>query len=891
MNSSDVHPPRWGRQLLVWLHPEETLEEVEGDLDELYAYWYHRAGRTQATLHYLLNVMSVLPPFVRRRPRKAGLKQPFFLLPDMIRSYLTIALRNLWKSRGYAAINVAGLAVAFCICIFLFLTAYQQLTFDSFHRDGDRIFQTYLFKNDPEKSTKSGSMALPLAPALKTDYPELEAVTRVMTGRKSLVEANGKYFDKLICFTDSDFLTIFSFPLLSGNRVSALRELSNVVIGQNMARDIFGTANPVGKRLRIGNDGHQKDYIVSGVIADTPDNSSVRYDALVRIENAPNYQTSKDNWGDGSHAVYLKLPPRVNQLAFEKRLKPFVQTYFRAAITELNQKKAIADPKGDVVALRLQPLADVHFNREISDNKGTPITVIYVLLGMAFFILSIACINFVNLSIARSFKRAREVGVRKALGALKGALFVQIWSESALICGLGFLGGTVLAYGFMSVFNAAFGSNFKMATVLQPGFVVLILVVFVLVTLAAGGYPAWQMAKLNPVAVLKGHTTTKRPGALRNSLIVIQFTLSSLLACCTIIILQQIAYLRQSPLGFDKEQVISIPVGTQVNGRQVLGWLRNELANDPAVLAITGTSVNLGKGKDRVITRTIVGFSYKGRKVSTDILLVDFDYLKTLHIKPIAGRDFSRAYASDSVHRIVITQSMATMLSVKNAVGTLVGDDSDTTGVKDQIIGVVPDFHLYSVADEAKPITMHLSGSEPIHYIFVRVAPHSLSGSMEKLKKAWTEVAPQAEFIGSFLDQNVDAWYQNEEQLAQILSLASGTAILLSCIGLFAIALLVMEQRTKEIGIRKVMGASIPGIVLLLSRDFVKLVLIALCIAIPLGWYGMQLWLANYAYRIAISPWVFVAVGLSAIGIALITVSFQSIRAALLNPVKSLRNE
>ncbi len=809
----------------------------------------------------------------------------------MFRNYLKIALRNLWKSRGYAAVNVTGLAVAFCICIFLFLTVYQHLTFDSFHQDGDRIFQTYLFRNDPERPTKSGSMSLPLAPALKASYPELEGVTRVMTGRKSLVEANEKYFDKLICFTDPDFLSIFSFPLLSGNPKSALRELSNIVISARMAKDVFGTANPVGKRLQIGNDGNQKEYLVSGVIADAPDNSSVRYDALVRIENAPNYQNNKDNWNDGSHAVYLKLSPRVDQAAFEKQLKPFAQTYFQTAITELNQKKATADPQGDVFAIRLQPLADVHFNREISDNKGTPIAVIYVLLGMAFFILSIACINFINLSIARSFKRAREVGVRKALGALKGALFVQIWSESALICGLGFLGGAGLAYGCMSVFNASFGASFKLATVLQPGFVILILTVFGLVTLGAGGYPAWQMTKFNTVAVLKGNITTKRPGSLRNALIVIQFTLSCLLACCTIIAVQQVAHLRQSPLGFDKEQVISIPVGTQVSGRQVLGRLRNKLANDPAVLAITGTSVNLGKGRDRVSTRSTVGFSFNGRKVATDILLVDFDYLKTLHIKLVAGRDFSRAYASDSVHRIVITQSMVKMLGAKNPVGMLVGDDDDTTGVKDQIIGVVPDFHLYSVADEAKPVTMHLSGSEPIHYIFVRMNPQSLAGSMEKLKKAWTEVAPQVEFIGSFLDENVDAWYQNEEQLSQILSLASSTAILLSCIGLFAIALLMIEQRTKEIGIRKVMGASIPGIVILLSRNFIKLVLIALCLAIPVAWLGMQQWLNNYSYRIDISPWVFVMVGLSAILIALITVSFQSVKAALMNPVKSLRSE
>lgn len=809
----------------------------------------------------------------------------------MLRNYVKIALRNLWRSKGYAAINVAGLATAFCICVFLFLTAYLHLTYDSFHQDGDRIFQTYLFANDPDKPTKSGSMPLPLTPALKADYPELEAATRVLVGRKSLVEVNGKYYDKLINFTDADFLTVFSFPLRTGNRDVALRELSSVVISENMARDVFGTANPIGKRLRIGTDGNQKDYIVTGLIADAPNNSSIRYDALVRIENAPNYQTSKAEWGDLSHAVFVKLPPQISQAAFEGRLKPFAKKYFPKSIEELNKKKAKPDQRGDLFAVRLQKLADVHFNRDVSGNRGTPIAVVYVLLGMGFFILLIACINFTNLSIARSFRRAREIGVRKSLGALKSGLFAQIWSESVLLCFIGFLVGSVLAYLLLPAFNAAFGAKLNLVDALQPGFIALIVSLFLLVTLVAGGYPAWRMATFDTVAVLKGKVDLKRPGVLRNSLIVTQFTMSCLLTCCTVIAFQQVDHLRNSPLGFDKEQVISIPVGNHINSRQVLQRLRNRLASDPAVLAVTGTSVNLGKGKDRVSSRSTSGFTYKGRDVSTDILLIDYDYLKTLNIKPIVGRDFDRAYSTDSVNRVIITQSMAKVIGEKDPVGKLLGDDADTSGTKSQIIGVIPDFQLYSVADEKKPITMHISNSEAINYIFVRVNPQGLTTSMDKLEQVWKEVAPQSEFTGSFLDENVDAWYQDEAQLSQIFSLAAGIAVLLSCIGLFAIALLMIEQRTKEIGVRKVLGASVSGIVLLLSRDFIKLVLIALSVAVPLAWFGMQKWLDNYSYRIAISPWVFVGVGLSAILITLVSVSFQTIKAALMNPVKSLRSE
>ncbi|MDQ3289768.1 MAG: ABC transporter permease, partial [Bacteroidota bacterium] len=440
-------------------------------------------------------------------------------------------------------------------------------------------------------------------------------------------------------------------------------------------------------------------------------------------------------------------------------------------------------------------------------------------------------------------------------------------------------------------FNATFDTRLQLAHLHQPGFLALLFGVFVIITFVAGGYPAWLMARFNAVAVLKGKISLKKPGFLRNSLLVSQFVMSCLLACCTIIAMQQVEHLRQKPLGFEKEQVISIPVGTQVNGRQALQLFRNKLTSDPSVLAVTGTSVNLGRGKDRVSSRSTIGLTYKGREISSDMLLVDYDYLKTLKIPLLEGREFNRAYPSDTLDRIIITQSLVEMLGEKQPVGTFIKDDADTTGSKMQVIGVVPDFHLYSAADEKKPIMMHLSHSEPINYIFVRVSPQSLRTSMDKMQKLWREVAPGSEFTGSFLDENINAWYQNEEKLAQICSLASIIAVILSCSGLFAVALLVMAQRTKEIGIRKVLGASITDILFILSKDFVKLVLIALVIAIPLAWFLMHQWLNNYSYRIEISAWVFVGVGLAALALALLTIGFQSIKAAVMNPVKSLKTE
>jgi ABC-type antimicrobial peptide transport system permease subunit len=806
----------------------------------------------------------------------------------MFRNYLKIAFRNLWKSKGYAFLNVAGLAVAFCISAFLFLTAYFQLSFDNFHKDKERIYQTYFFSNDPERAQSSGSMPFPLTPAMKSEFPEIERIARVVNG-SDVLEYKGKYFDKQVMFTDPDFLKIFTFPLVKGSVETALQDLSSIIISENMAKAIFGKEDPMGKSLQVGLDANRKEYVVTGVLKDFPDNSSIKFDAFVRTENDGGYKQSKEQWDAHSHRVYLKLTPNADQMAFEKRLKPFVQKYFSESITSLKKKGAKPDEKGDIFALRIQKLDDLHFDSKISGGGTAPIALVYALMGIGFFILLIACINFINLNVARSFIRAREVGVRKSLGALKNQLFVQIWGEAAVICFFGFLTGVILAILLLPSFNATFQSKLTLDYMFQPDKIALLFGLFVLVTLIAGGYPAWQMSKFNAVEVLKGKVTMKKPGVLRNSLIVAQFTLSSLLICSTVIAVQQVDHLRKQPLGFQKEEVISIPVGNKINGKKVLMRMRNELSGDPDIIAVSGSGVNLGVGMDRSTSRSVIGFNYKEKEISTDWLSIDYDYLKALNIKLLSGREFNPAYPSDSVDRVIITESMAKMISEKDPVGKYF--QTDTAGVKYQIIGLVPDFNLYSSKNEKKPITMHLGGSESVSYIFVRVTPQSLSVSMDKLKNVWKQVAPETEFTGTFVDENTDSWYREEGHLSKVFSLASGIAIILSCLGLFAIALIVMEQRTKEIGVRKVLGASIAGLVFVLSKDFVKLVLIAIVIATPLAWFFMQKWLDNYAYRIEINPMIFVFVGLAAVFVAVATVSFQSIKAALMNPVKSLKSE
>ncbi|HEX9955615.1 MAG TPA: FtsX-like permease family protein, partial [Fibrella sp.] len=438
-------------------------------------------------------------------------------------------------------------------------------------------------------------------------------------------------------------------------------------------------------------------------------------------------------------------------------------------------------------------------------------------------------------------------------------------------------------------FNTLFVAHIASSDLINSSTLLGMGLAFLVITLLAGGYPSWVMVRFNTVTVLKGTLRAGQTGLLRNGLIVAQFAIASLLIVCTLIISQQLTYLREKPLGYTTDQVISVPVGNALRGITALRLLRDRLANQPSVLAISGTGVNLGAGLDGSSSRSMYGFVYNKREVLCDWLRVDYDYLKTLDIKLLQGRDFDIRFGSDSSRSVLITQSMAKQMGEMNAIGKFIMPDS-AKGPQ-QVVGVVADFNLYSLHQKAAPIVLQMEPDHAIGYLLVRVAKTNLPAAMETVKVAWKSIAPKQEFNGSFLDENTDRWYRREARLSRLFTTAAGIAIFLACMGLFAIAVMRIEQRTKEIGVRKVLGASVGSIVSMLNQDFLKLVGIALIIATPIGWYAMNRWLQNFAYKIDIEWWVFALAGLLATGIALLTVSFQSIKAALMNPVKSLRSE
>lgn len=805
----------------------------------------------------------------------------------MIKNYFKIAWRNLWKHRTFSAIIVIGMAAAFAATILLSVTAYNELTYDRFHDNGDHIYQVYNEEFRANGVERGSAMPTPLTPALKQEYSQIAHISRYGNGAGELVRYREKELNLTADAVDPDFLEMFSFPVIAGNKAEPLKELTDVAITENCAKNIFGTEDPVGKTIQMKMDGEWRAMKVSAVIKDFPVNTSIQFDMLTRFENFPGYKRNVDRWDNSNHDVYLQLNKATTQASMEKKLPAFSHKYMADKIKELKRDGAQPDKDGEYVRLRLIPLKDLHFSDISNPNAGVNKFYPYLLLIISGFILFIACINFVNLSLARSFTRAREIGLRKVMGALRWQLVAQFWGEALIVSTLALIAGLLLAYWLLPYYKAIFYPGMSMQVLTSPLFLAYMAGGFIFITLLAGGYPAWVVSAFNTVLTVKGKVTSGKRHYLRNTLMVVQFVLSSLLIICTFIVWQQLQYLRSKPLGYNKEQIISIPIGSNLESDKAIALLRTRLAREPRVISVSAADINMGRGRDGSSQTSIVGFDYKDRSVKSHWTLIDYDYLQTFGMKLLQGRDFSREYGADSL-AVVINEQMAKQLGEKDVIGAMlpISDKS-----KYQVIGVVKDFHFKSLHREIAPLTMTIRRDWPLQYIFVRVQPGALATSLQMVQKAWKEVDPKSHFEASFLDENTDRQYQKETKLTKIFMSGALLTIIISCMGLFAIVLLVIVQRTREIGIRKVLGASVPHIVALVSKDFLKLVLLAILIAVPIAWYGMKAWLQDFAYRIQIQWWVFVLAGIAALLIAFVTLSFQSIRAALKNPVKSLRTD
>jgi putative ABC transport system permease protein len=804
----------------------------------------------------------------------------------MIKNYLLIAWRNLLRQKLFAVINIAGMAVAFCAAMLLLFTAYREWSFDKLLPNRAQVHQLYLEEHWPGRTEKNASMPAPLASVLTQESTGVEYVTRY-TGGNNVLQYKEQEYQFSTRYVDEPFLRIFPFPLLKGKADNALHQTDEVVISEKVAKNIFKSDDPIGKTIKVKQGESWKPFVVSGVVKDIPDNSSIKFDVLLRFESQPDYNQMKDKWDAASYNLFVQLGKQTTAAAFEQQSKTLINKYYTDRISSMKRDGALPSSSGEWVLLKTIPLEEIHFSGNSTLSNGPGKFYPWLMVGLGLMIILIASINFINLSIARSFTRSGEIGLRKALGALRSQLIMQFWSEAFIVCGIALVLSFVLMYLLLPAFNTLFSNSVSLGMLKSPGLIGMLMVGFLGITLLAGGYPAWLVSRFNIVQVLKGKISMAGQSGIRNGLIIIQFAVAILLISCTIIAWQQISYMHSRSLGYDKQQVISIPMDAKLDGRKTLNLLRNKLAGIPDVLSVSASEGNLGKGKDGHMMTSRMGFDYKGKQVKTHWLGVDYDYTNTLGIKILMGRDFSRSYGNDS-NTVVINQKMAALIGEKDPVGIFLdlGDNE-----KVQIIGVVKDYNFQSLHNDIEPLTLSMNVDNHPEYVFVRVRPGNLAGSMSMVERVWKDINPQGAFEASFLDENTDRQYKGEERFTRMFLSGAVLAIILSCMGLFAVTVLVLTQRKKEIGIRKVLGASVHGIVLLIAKDFMKLVAFAIFIAAPLAWIAMHAWLKGFAYRIDIHWWLFAITGMVAVIIAFVTISFQSIKAALANPVKSLQSE
>lgn len=804
----------------------------------------------------------------------------------MLKNYLKIAWRNLIKNKVFTLANIIGLSSAFAVAILLVMTALFELSFDSFHENKASVYQLYLSNQTPRGTEIGTSNPVPLAPALMDEVSGIKRAVRRVS-EDALVTFNNKELNLDAEYVDPSFFEIFTFPALLGNTESPLPDKNSVSLSEESAQKIFGsTDNVIGKTLSLKIGKEERPFTVASILQNSPANSSIDFDIVIPFENHPEYETDKDRWDSQFLPIFIQLDKGVSVAQFEENTVPFTELHYQGGIESDIRDGAVPDANGKYKQFHLMPISNMHFATYKSGVAIVNRTFPYMILGIAFVIIFIVSANFINMSIALSEKRLKEIGMRKTLGAVKKQLFIQFWMESLFVFGISLVLGLVASNMLLQPFKTLFNTKASFADVAQPNVIFLFGIAIFCITLVAGGYPALLMSKLSTLRALKGKLDLGK-NRLRNSLIVLQFTIAIILISGTLVLHGQIEFMRNKDLGYNKEQVVSIPLNGKKDSYRVVELLRNELKGNPDILNVSGADNNLGKGRDGSLSSSMMGFDFEGRGVVTNTITVDYDYAKTLDLELVAGRMFDRNYAADSLS-LVINESMAKQLGKEDPLAVSIPMDDSTAY---SVVGVVKDYNFQEMSREIKPLTLFMNKDWDLYYAYVKIAPKNVAKSFEAIETAWEKVEPQAEFLGSFLDENVDRTFRREKTMTTIVTSGSILGILLSCIGLFAISMLVVAQRTKEIGVRKVVGASVSSVALLLTKDFLKLVGLAFIIATPIAWYFLNEWLQNYASHVALSPLFFVAAGLTACWIAFITVGSRTLKAASANPVRSLRDE
>ncbi len=801
----------------------------------------------------------------------------------MIRNYLKIALRNLLKQKVYSVINIVGLAVGMACCLLILAFVNNEWSYDAFHEDAGAIYRVHIHALTPEGAVEvKAGQPLPLAPTLKAEHPEVEQAARLKYTGAVVKAGDTEAFDEQVLFTDPAFFEMFTFPIARGNTEAPLATPDAVVLTPTMAQKYFGEADPVGRSLRVSFGGAFEEFVVTAVAEEPPANSSITFGIVLPMERSRSYVRFGDAWTSWVTNTYVRLGSADQAGALAEKLPAFVAQHYEPMVQTWRILQWLSEEEG-AFRLQLQPLRAVHFSPEVQQAQTPATDPRYPLLlaALAFAILLIACINFTTLAVGRAARRAKEVSLRKVLGAVRLQLMKQFWGEALLLSVLALLLGLAFTEAFLPLFNDLIGKTLDLHY-LQDGTALLVLLGLLLGTaLLAGAYPAVYLSRFQPIETLKRSVRAQGKNRWMQSLVVVQFALSIFFIASVLVVSGQLRYLKNKNLGFSDEQVVVIPTHSTdlAASEQLVGTFKNEARRLPGVVQMAAASTSFGQG---------LAWNASGTKDGSAHLIytnrIDYDFVETLNMEVAAGRSFSEAFPGDHKASVLVNEALVKDYDWEDPIGESVFGGT--------VVGILKDYHFKSLHHVIEPMVLFLGlRDDAFRYVFARIRPDDVPATLAALEAAWQRAAPDRPFTYYFLDDDLDRQYRAEEQWQQVVSYAALFALLIACLGLFGLAAFTTESRTKEIGIRKTLGASVSGLAIFLSKDFLKLVLLANVLAWPTAYVLLSGWLERFAYRIEISWTIFLMAGLAALGIALLTVSYQAVKAALADPVKSLRYE
>lgn len=873
MKSEKPYPPKLALRFFRWYCNPRLQDYIEGDLQEEYERRLKTSGKRQADFRFAVDVLLLC------RPRIIGTKKNNYSSNsiDMFRNNFKIALRNLWKNKPSTVINVLGLTTGITACLLIALFIQHELSFDQFQSKGSRIARVvmeYGFEGSTE-TNKGTFTSTKVAPVLSRTFPEVEKGVRMTDADMILRLNNEPITEPNFMFSDSSFFDTFDFEMLEGDAKTALDGKYKIVLTETAAQKYFGNESPIGKILEVG--AAKTPYEVTGVMRDYPKNSQLKFDFLASFSSMG--QNQEETYFNANYTTYLLLS---NEFAFaplKEKLDPFMEKEMKGT--------------GATIRFHLEKFRDVHLQSPYrAFVSNTSMSYLYLLGGVALLIIIIVCSTYVNLSTAKSIERAKEVGVRKVSGAARMQLFWQFIGEAFVVCCLSVVVSFSAASLLLPYFNTFVDRGFQLTDLFTPTFLLITFLITIAISLAAGSYPAIILSGMQPARILKGlFKNSSSAKQLQHSLVVFQFAITVFLIVCTIIIRNQLSYIQNKSLGYDRNQVLSLNIGWDTD-YNLMKTIKQELKKNPQIVEVSrcaNSPVNIYSGYSmRLPTMP------ENEVISVNANPIDEGFLKASGLQLIAGRDFSEQ-DMEAVNREGENQEFSYIINERTAKtfgwtpDEAIGRQLILNGVG-EIRGVVKDFHFQSIHTDLKPIVLFtaLWGG---NLLLVKTSGDDIPGTLAYIEKIWKKLVPNRPFEYSFLDDRYASMYKTETQLGNVMSLFSATAIILACMGLFGLSSYMMQQRMKEIGIRKVLGATLMNLIGILSGNFIMLVVIAIIVASPLSYLLMKSWLSEFAYHTGIEWWIFAAAAVVIISITVITVSIHGFRAMAENPVKSLRSE